>query len=62
MRERKSLFDGTHTSLSFLKIVAVMDGYQLKGMLTQSLTLDFIMRHVRKTFFESSLSWSDVTF
>ncbi|KAF9301534.1 cell separation during budding [Mortierella antarctica] len=26
--------------------VAVMDGYQLKGMLTQSLTLDFIMRHL----------------
>ncbi|KAG0082384.1 cell separation during budding [Podila epicladia] len=26
--------------------VAVMDGYNLKGMLTQSLTLDFIMRHL----------------
>ncbi|KAG0316673.1 cell separation during budding [Podila horticola] len=29
-----------------LASVAVMDGYQLKGILTQSLTLDFIMRHL----------------
>ncbi|KAG0038620.1 cell separation during budding [Podila clonocystis] len=29
-----------------LASVAVMDGYHLKGILTQSLTLDFIMRHL----------------
>lgn len=58
---KKSLFDvHTHTLCDQL-IVAVMEGYNLKGMLTQSLTLDFIMRHVKKkkTF---SKCFSDVIF
>lgn len=46
-QEKKSLFNvNTHTLDQ--TIVAVMEGYHLKGILTQSLTLDFIMRHVRK--------------